>query len=109
MIVRAFDAPGSERIIENMFNSEGDEYRRYDVEISNKIGRVHVWTPVTLIYLVCRLLLEKKKKKNKIKNKKKKKNKIDTPTETQKHSTSYTNTKTMKCCIASSSPCEQNT
>jgi len=35
MIVRAFDAPGSERIIENMFNNEGDEYRRYDVEISN--------------------------------------------------------------------------
>jgi len=35
MIVRAFDAPGSERIIENMFNSEGDEYRRYDVEISS--------------------------------------------------------------------------
>jgi voltage-gated potassium channel len=35
MIVRAFDAPGSERIIENMFNSEDDEYRRYDVEINN--------------------------------------------------------------------------
>jgi len=35
MIVRAFDAPGSERIIENMFNSEGDEYRRYNVEISD--------------------------------------------------------------------------
>jgi len=35
MIVRAFDAPGSERIIENMFNSENDEYRRYDVAISN--------------------------------------------------------------------------
>jgi len=35
MIVRAFDAPGSERIIENMFNSEDDEYRRYDVEIKD--------------------------------------------------------------------------
>ncbi len=35
MIVRAFDAPGSERIIENMFNNEGDEYRRYDVDISD--------------------------------------------------------------------------
>jgi len=34
MIVRAFDAPGSERIIENMFNSEGDRYRRYDIDIS---------------------------------------------------------------------------
>ncbi len=27
MIVRGFDAPGSERIIENMFSSTGDEYR----------------------------------------------------------------------------------
>ena len=35
MIVRAFDAPGSEQIIENMFNSDDDEYRRYDVEITN--------------------------------------------------------------------------
>jgi voltage-gated potassium channel len=35
MIVRAFDTPGSERIIENMFNSENDEYRRYDVNINN--------------------------------------------------------------------------
>ncbi|MCK4708071.1 MAG: potassium channel protein [Gammaproteobacteria bacterium] len=34
MIVRAFVAPGSERIIENMFNSDGDEYRRFDVDIS---------------------------------------------------------------------------
>ena len=29
---------------------------------SCKIGRAHVWTPVTFLYLVCRLLLEKKKK-----------------------------------------------
>jgi len=34
MIVRAFVAPGSERIIENMFNSDDDEYRRYDVELN---------------------------------------------------------------------------
>jgi len=34
MIVRALDVPGSEQIIENMFNSEDDEYRRYDVEIN---------------------------------------------------------------------------
>lgn len=33
MIVRAFVAPGSERIIENMFNNNDDEYRRYDVEL----------------------------------------------------------------------------
>ncbi|VAW51851.1 hypothetical protein MNBD_GAMMA06-2060 [hydrothermal vent metagenome] len=35
MIVRAFATPGSELIIENMFNSDDDEYRRYDVEIKN--------------------------------------------------------------------------
>ena len=29
-----------------------------------KIGRAHVWTPVTFLYLVCRLLLEKKKAPN---------------------------------------------
>ena len=34
MIVRAFVTPGSELIIENMFNSDGDEYRRFDVKIS---------------------------------------------------------------------------
>lgn len=34
MIVRAFVTPGSELIIENMFNSDNDEYRRYDVEIN---------------------------------------------------------------------------
>ena len=31
---------------------------------SYKIGRAHVWTPVTVNNLVCRLLLEKKKKNN---------------------------------------------
>lgn len=36
MIVRAFVAPGSERIIENMFNSRGDEYRRYPVTIEGQ-------------------------------------------------------------------------
>ena len=37
-----------------------------------QIGRAHVWTPVTVPYLVCRLLLEKKKKtKNNNNNKKK--------------------------------------
>ena len=34
MIVRAFDAPGSELIIENMFSSEMDTYKRYDMAIS---------------------------------------------------------------------------
>ncbi len=34
MIVRAFVAPGSERIIENMFSSDDDEYRRFDIELS---------------------------------------------------------------------------
>lgn len=36
MIVRAFVAPGSEQIIENMFSSSGDEYLRFDTEVSNK-------------------------------------------------------------------------
>lgn len=35
MIVRAFDVPGSEGIIENMFNSDNDTYKRFDVDISN--------------------------------------------------------------------------
>lgn len=35
MIVRAFVTPGSELIIENMFNSDNDEYRRYDVSINH--------------------------------------------------------------------------
>ncbi|NOR51731.1 MAG: hypothetical protein GQ470_03845 [Gammaproteobacteria bacterium] len=39
MIVRAFDTPGSEQIIENMFNSDGDKYRRYDVNISDTAWR----------------------------------------------------------------------
>ena len=30
-------------------------------QAKGKIGRAHVWTPVTVPYLVCRLLLEKKK------------------------------------------------
>ena len=43
---------------------------------SQEIGRAHVWTPVTLIYLVCRLLLEKKKKHYKKKEKEKQNKKI---------------------------------
>ena len=52
------------RIVENEYSSQG-----YIVNIYHrfyKIGRAHVWTPVTLIYLVCRLLLEKKKIEQKI-------------------------------------------
>ena len=45
----------------------------YKLEIvrtdGTQIGRAHVWTPVTFLYLVCRLLLEKKKKKWTKKNK----------------------------------------
>ena len=37
MIVRAFVTPGSELIIENMFNSDNDEYRRYDVIINHLV------------------------------------------------------------------------
>jgi len=36
MIVRAFVAPGSEQIIENMFSNSGDEYLRYDVCVDKK-------------------------------------------------------------------------
>ena len=35
MIVRAFVTPGSEKIIENMFISEGDVYRWFDVELKH--------------------------------------------------------------------------
>src|SRR3546814_7223149 len=38
--------------------SAGDEEER---QRRRKIGRAHVWTPVTNAHLVCRLLLEKKK------------------------------------------------
>jgi len=37
MIVRAFVAPGSEQIIENLFSSEGDEYLRFEIDIENRI------------------------------------------------------------------------
>ena len=43
----------------------------------HQIGRAHVWTPVTVNNLVCRLLLEKKKQKQKKKKKKKKKKKTN--------------------------------
>src|SRR3546814_5731797 len=46
---------------------------------SSKIGRAHVWTPVTNAQHVCRLLLEKKKKiLNKKTSKQKKIHKHDT-------------------------------
>src|SRR3546814_8791258 len=38
----------------------GERTHQLDREIS-KIGRAHVWTPVTNAHLVCRLLLEKQK------------------------------------------------
>jgi len=36
MIVRAFVAPGSEQIIENLFSSAGDEYLRFEIDIENR-------------------------------------------------------------------------
>src|SRR3546814_8530176 len=44
-------------------------WQKIDRELDNiadwtKIGRAHVWTPVTNAHLVCRLLLEKKKHNN---------------------------------------------
>ena len=49
----------------------------------SEIGRAHVWTPVTVNNLVCRLLLEKKKKKRKKKKEKKKKKKKERQKEKQ--------------------------
>ena len=39
MIVLGIVAPGSEQIIENMFSSSSDEYRRFDVAVSNVDGK----------------------------------------------------------------------
>lgn len=36
MLVRGLVAPGSEQIIENMFNSDSDEYVRYDVSVQDR-------------------------------------------------------------------------
>ena len=36
MIVRAFVAPGSEQIIENLFSSAGDEYLRFEIDIEKR-------------------------------------------------------------------------
>ena len=44
-------------IMNEIANICSDENYAKDTEI----GRAHVWTPVTFLYLVCRLLLEKKK------------------------------------------------
>lgn len=40
MIIRAFTAPGAEQVIENLFNHEGDEYRRVDVCIRQRWAQV---------------------------------------------------------------------
>lgn len=48
MIVRSFVAPGSEQIIENMFTQQGDEYKRYDINI-----KANKWSDI-----VCKLSLE---------------------------------------------------
>ena len=46
-------------------NFTTNPYRRVDLVAQlDKIGRAHVWTPVTWNDLVCRLLLEKKKRLN---------------------------------------------
>ena len=47
-----------------IFSQKSDELRHSFNAPPNQakqIGRAHVWTPVTPLYLVCRLLLEKKK------------------------------------------------
>jgi len=46
MIVRSFSAPGSEQIIENMFDSSSDQYRRFEIQLSN----------ISWSEIVCRLM-----------------------------------------------------
>ncbi|MDQ7014923.1 MAG: potassium channel family protein [Gammaproteobacteria bacterium] len=46
MIVRSFAAPGSEQIIENMFNSSSDQYHRFDIQLDHLS-----WSEI-----VCRLM-----------------------------------------------------
>ncbi len=40
MIIRAFTAPGAEQIIENLFNHEGDEYQRVELEVRQRWSQV---------------------------------------------------------------------
>ncbi len=47
MIVRAFVAPGSEQIIENMFSNSEDEYLRFDIDVSRPR-----WADVTCAFAV---------------------------------------------------------
>ena len=37
MVVRGFMAPGAERVMEELFRSNGGEYRRYDVSINGLV------------------------------------------------------------------------
>ena len=62
----AIESESTDQSTNNLWNQPGHEIQ---------IGRAHVWTPVTVNNLVCRLLLEKKKIKKKLKKKKKKKKK----------------------------------
>ena len=56
-------APSTFRLKDTvLYNRNIKAYMPYRQLSTTEIGRAHVWTPVTLIYLVCRLLLEKKKK-----------------------------------------------
>jgi voltage-gated potassium channel len=40
MIIRAFTAPGAEQVIENLFNHEGDEYQRIELEVRQRWSHV---------------------------------------------------------------------
>ena len=52
------EEPEAEMLLPFLYNTNRDLY------FKQEIGRAHVWTPVTVNNLVCRLLLEKKKKHN---------------------------------------------
>ena len=48
-------------VSDHVFHRRRDLLGHWRIYYSLEIGRAHVWTPVTAIDLVCRLLLEKKK------------------------------------------------
>ena len=49
--------------VQNLLPSFAAVHEGMQNQALSEIGRAHVWTPVTFLYLVCRLLLEKKKNK----------------------------------------------
>ena len=59
---KTFEINGRQLKGRNFLIATGSRPALPPIEGLKEIGRAHVWTPVTVPYLVCRLLLEKKKK-----------------------------------------------